>query len=458
MTHLFVLAVLVLLQGILLKGFPHAFSLVEVQLTLNFGFLLLAAYLFGEWTVRIRLPKLTGYIFAGLLLGPDVMGYFSRESVEALLFIDELALTFIALSAGLELDMEDLRKQWRLLTGLTLAIPVSVFTLVVPFVYFALPQLGLLPALPPAQRAVLAALLGTLAIARSPSSTLAVIKECRARGSFSESALCVTVVTDIFVIVFFSFFLSLGWAADPRGPSFEMGLLMTILAGISLCLVLGFLLAWFMSIYVRYIRTESIFFLLCVAFVVTRFSLAFPEQSARLAGVSLHLDPLLICMSAGFFLRNRFRRGAFYERAIERSFLPIFVVFFALAGTRLDLEAFGSVWRWALLFVAIRMLGIFLGSHGVLWRLHAPFRMGSFYGMSFITQAGVSIGLASMIPRRFPVGGEGLYTLVLAVIVINQIVGPIAFKFALEQSGEAKTARSRLSERSVPAPGGGRFE
>ena len=103
MTHLFVLFVLVLLQGVLLKGFPGAFSLTEVQLTLNFGFLLLAAYLLGEWTARIRLPKLTGYIFAGILLGPDVMGYFSRESIVSLRFIDELALMFIALSAGLEL-------------------------------------------------------------------------------------------------------------------------------------------------------------------------------------------------------------------------------------------------------------------------------------------------------------------------------------------------------------------
>jgi Kef-type K+ transport system membrane component KefB len=449
MTHLFVLSVLVLLQGILLKGFPQAFSLVEVQLTLNFGFLLLAAYLFGEWTARIRLPKLTGYLFAGILLGPDVLGYFSRESVEVLRFIDELALTFIALSAGLELRMDDLRKQWRLLTGLTLSIPASVFVLVFPFVYFVLPHLGLLPALSSMQRAVVAALFGTLAIARSPSSTLAVIKECRAKGTFSESTLCVTVVTDIFVIILFSFFLALAGGADPKGHSFEMGLLMTILAGIFLSLLLGFLLAWFMSVYVRYIRTESIFFLLCVAFVVTRLCLALDERSTPLTGAFLHLDPLLICMSAGFFLQNRFRRASFYEAAIEQSFLPIFVVFFALAGTRLDLGALGSMWTWALLFVGLRMLGIFLGSHGVLWRLGASFRMGNFYGMSFITQAGVSIGLAGLIPRRYPEGGEILFTLLLAVIVINQIVGPIAFKFALVQSGEAKGVAQKPAGRSV---------
>jgi Kef-type K+ transport system membrane component KefB len=150
-------------------------------------------------------------------------------------------------------------------------------------------------------------------------------------------------------------------------------------------------------------------------------------------------------MSAGFFLRNRFRKGWFYEEAIDRSFLPIFVVFFALAGTGLDLEALVSMWRWAVLYVIVRILGVFLACHGVARILGAPLKTGNLFGISFITQAGVSIGLASMIPRRFPDGGEALFTLLLAAIVINQLIGPIAFKFALEQSGEAKVARQRPS-------------
>jgi Kef-type K+ transport system membrane component KefB len=451
MTHLFVLFVLVLLQGVLIKGFPGAFSLTEVQLTLNFGFLLLAAYLFGEWTARIRLPKLTGYILAGVLLGPDIMGYFSRESVASLRFIDELALMFIALSAGLELRVEDLRKEWRVLSSLIVAIPFVVFCLIFSLVYFALPQLGLLPSLPLPQRILLAALLGTLAIARSPSSTLAVIKECKARGRFSESVLCVTVAMDILVIMLFSFLVAVAIAIDPKGASPTAALWVTVPAQILLSFVIGYLLAWFMSGYVRYIETDRIFFLLCVAFLVTRLSHGFSAYLASMTELSLHLEPLLICMSAGFFLRNRFRKGWFYEEAIDRSFLPIFVVFFALAGTGLDLKALVSMWRWAILYVVVRVLGVFLACHGVARFLRAPLKTGNLFGISFITQAGVSIGLASMIPKRFPDGGEALFTLLLAAIVINQIIGPVAFKFALEQSGEAKGAGKKPIGGAAPS-------
>jgi hypothetical protein len=98
--------------------------------------------------------------------------------------------------------------------------------------------------------------------------------------------------------------------------------------------------------------------------------------------------------------------------------------------------------------VVVRIVGVFLACHGVARILRAPLKTGNLYGISFITQAGVSIGLASMIPHRFPEGGEAVFTLLLAAIVINQVIGPIAFKVALEQSGEAKGA----VQKQAPGP------
>jgi len=441
MAHLFVLLVLLALQGILLKGFPAAFSSVEIQLTVNFGFLLLAAYLFGEWAARIRLPKLSGYLVAGILLGPDLLGFFTRESVASLRFIDELALTYIALAAGLELRVRDLRKEWKLLVGLSLGIPLVVFPLIFSFLYFLGPSFGLFPDLSLSQQALLAALAGTLAIARSPSSTVAIMKECKARGRFSETVLCVTVITDILVIVFFSLFLALSDTVQGETANAPSTLWVSIPLEILFSFMAGLLLALCMSIYTRLVKADRIFFFLCVGFLVTRLSDATSHHLETYTGMAMHLEPLLISMSAGFFLQNLFRQGAYYEDTIERSFLPIFVIFFALAGTGLDLTAFVRMWPAALIFVLIRFSGILFACYGTLGVLRQPASRATLYGMSFITQAGVSIGLAGLVLSRFLVNVDLFYTLLLAVILMNQIVGPVAFKWALEKSGEAKTMK-----------------
>ncbi len=439
MTHLYALLVLLALQAILLNGFPETLLKSEVQLTLNFGFLLLAAYLFGEWTSRLRLPKLSGYLFAGILLGPDLLGYFTPESITSLLFFDELALTYIALSAGLELRIQDLRKQWRVLGGLIFGVPLLVFPSVYVLMRFLGSSLGLTTHLSGFQLTVLASLVGVLAIARSPSSTVAVIKECKARGNFSETVLGATVGTDILVIIFFSIFLAMSGTPQP-GNAPPTALPLWVLLPVEICLsfLLGLGLAWAMATYSRFIRADLLFFLLCIAFLVTKLSSAASDLLASLFSVPLHMEPLLICMSAGFFLQNLFDRGSAYEEAIDQSSLPIFVIFFALAGTGLDIQALRTMWQPALLLAAVRAAAMIVGSEGVVRVLGERDKKGHLFGLSFLTQAGVSVGLISLIPQQFPQAGKELYTLLLAMIVINQLAGPITLKFALEKSGDAK--------------------
>jgi len=442
MPHLFVLLVIVALQGILLHAFSDAFGTWEIQLTVNLGFLLVAAYLFGQWAARIRFPKISGYLLAGVLLGPDVLGTLSRESAASLRFLDELALTFIALAAGVELRMRDLRKEWRLLTGLSLSIPLIVFPAIFLFLYEAGDLFGLFPGLSTLKRGLLAALGASLGIALSPSSTVAIIKECRARGRFSEAVMGVTVVIDILVIVFTSFLLALSVLGDAQGGASSPLRWFAIPLEIILSFLAGLFLAWGMAIYTRYVKADPIFFFLCVGFLVTRVSDATSRSLELYTGIALHLEPLLISLSAGFCLQNVFGTGAFYEETIERSYLPIFVIFFALAGTGLDLGAFRRMWPCALLFAGIRLAGIWVASAGTLALLRELPARGTLYGMGFITQAGVSIGLAALVVRRFPHDVEAFYTLLLAVVLMNQMVGPVALKLALERSGEARAGRT----------------
>ena len=156
-----------------------------------------------------------------------------------------------------------------------------------------------------------------------------------------------------------------------------------------------------------------------------------------LFAVSLNLEPLLICMSAGFSVQNFSDMGRFFMDGLERISLPIYVLFFSLAGASLDLDALHIAWPLALSLAVVRGLGILAATWlaGVLNRDPASHRRSAW--MAYLTQAGVAIGLAQLAERHFPEIGVYLTTVVLAVITINQVVGPITFKASLNIVGEA---------------------
>jgi Kef-type K+ transport system membrane component KefB len=123
---------------------------------------------------------------------------------------------------------------------------------------------------------------------------------------------------------------------------------------------------------------------------------------------------------------------------IDRSSLPIYVIFFSLAGAALKIDALSQTWLIALLLVAVRSLLIWIGAYLGGSLAGDPSRMRRMSGLSFITQAGVSLGLAGIVARSFPEWGAALSTTIVAIVALNQIIGPITFKLALGAVGEAR--------------------
>jgi Kef-type K+ transport system membrane component KefB len=158
--------------------------------------------------------------------------------------------------------------------------------------------------------------------------------------------------------------------------------------------------------------------------------------------LALQLEPLLICISAGFTVRRFSQSGSKFLESLEQSALPIYVLFFTLAGASLNFEALGRCWMFAACLVLIRAGGLF----GAAWAGKAvPGNAAAHNGsawMAYLTQAGVSIGLAQIAQREAPEIGVYLTTVVLAVIAVNQVVGPVVFKAALNRVGEARSDMS----------------
>jgi hypothetical protein len=275
-------------------------------------------------------------------------------------------------------------------------------------------------------------------VARSPSSAIAIINECRAAGVFTTTVLGVTVAMDVLIIVFFTLAMTVSEIILGAGTGVDFRMVTVLTLAVTGSLGLGIELGKGISLYISKVGHDLSLFLLFFAFSVFKASIWFNQFMEAHFAISLHLEPLLICISAGFTVQNFSRYGYIFMEGMERFALPIFVIFFSLAGASLNLDALRMTWPLAAFLFIIRTMGIFGSTWfaGILNRDPPQHRRIAW--MAYITQAGVAIGLAQLAQRRFPELGDYLTTLVLAVITINQVVGPITFKIALKRAGEIK--------------------
>ena len=437
------LITVVLFMVLALFSADDAAVLADARSTMTFGFLLVTAYLFGDVLSHFKIPKITGYIMAGILFGPYTLGLVDAATVRELKLIDDLALTFIALAAGGELRLEQLRKRRRSITMTVLFLTVVVSLGVAAFVLVARPLFPFLEGGSTAEVMAVAALMGIIAVARSPSSAIAIIHECRSRGPFTEMVLGVTVVMDVLVILLFAVVVSACQAVLIPGGGMDFQFIEMIGIELAVSVAAGIFLGWVVSLYITYVKAELLVFILAVAFLVTFFSKQFAFLLDRFYSISFHLEPMLICVTAGFWIQNFSRSGRQFMDQIDRSSLPIYVIFFSLTGAALNIDALNETWLIAVLLVIVRSILIWLGAYLGTSAGGDPPRFRQMAGLSFITQAGVSLGLAGIIVRRFPEWGAILATTIVAIIALNQIIGPIAFKFALNAVGEARARPDR---------------
>lgn len=427
-------AVLLLVTVLLLVAYLPTGQAPAARATLVAGLVLLGGHIAGHLLARIGLPRITGYLGLGILLGPQALAVIDSEIASVLGFLKELAVAFIALAAGAELRLQHLRERIGQIIRMTLSMSICTSLGVFGFFFFfGSGLLHLAPGMGPAERAAVSILLGILAVARSPSSALAIIRECRARGPFPETVLGVTVALDVLSITLFAVGLSVCQAlVSPTADiSFAITLGAELIGGIAMGLVLGAGLAF----YIARVPGNLALLLLGTALVVTQVAHGVADYVRDTHDLPLHLEPLLICVTAGFTVRNLSAGGDRFAEAIDAVSLPVFVLFFCLAGASLDLYSLRTTWAAALLYVGVRGACLF-GSCSVGARNDADRR---WYGISFLTQAGVSLGLALEVVRRFPEWGETFATIAVAAISINQLIGPVAMKIALQRAAGSQT-------------------
>ncbi|MCP4902951.1 MAG: hypothetical protein GY906_38805 [bacterium] len=415
--------------------------------TFALGFALLAAALFGEIVEHLNLPRITGYIFAGILFGPHVGGFLSVEVLGELTIFNDMAYAFIGLAAGAELKLATLRGRWKsivlLIAGTSMVVMIGVGS---SFFAAVLYNGGFLGLTEPLHLLAVAGLIGVIASARSPSSAIAIIDETKAEGPFTETILGVSVAMDVVVICLFSVAVALCGLAFSPAQGIDLGFVLMLSGEILTSIVSGIALGAGIGLYLKHRGPQLPLVIVGLCFVVYRFSEVLGDYVQTEHGVSVHLEPLLICAAAGFVIQNFSPHGRRLLRAMEGVSLPVYVIFFAMAGARLNLGAFFDTWEIALLLAGCRVAMIVIGTR-LATKLAGDeplHRKNAWLG--FVTQAGLSLALIAQIEEAFPGWGTQLATILMAVVAINQLVGPAAFKIALERVGESgRNARNGRS-------------
>lgn len=421
-----------LILGLLLGGMrlllPLGTQGQGSQALLSFGFLILAAYTVGEIAKAVGLPKIVGYLIAGVMFGPYGLEVLSAPGAERLAPISQLAIALIAFMAGAELRFQEIRERGILLLKMTGAELVLTFAALFALLYGFQAYIPFLQNAPDAQVIAFALLFSAIAIVHSPAVTLALLSETGARGPVARTTLGIVLISDIAVVLFFSVALAVARAISPPAGVAAAPSFLSVVWEICGAVLVGTVLGAGIALYLRHIGRELVVFAVLVAF--------FGLELARLA----HVEVLLTLLTAGFVMENVSRdgEGLALLHAMERSAAPVFVVFFALSGAKIQVSQVLAL-AWIVVPIAIVRGGaIWAGTRLGAWWAGAGEPETRYAWMGLISQAGVAIGLAAIVAEAYPEQGAALSTLLLSLVAINETVGPILFRRGLVASGEVQ--------------------
>lgn len=393
---------------------------------LTMGFMILAGYQVGKIAKGIGLPMLTGYLLAGIVCGPELLGFVTEDVREGLRIIDEMALSLIAFNAGGEMELEWLRSKARTLIIILLGVVAAVFVGVTGFMYVLLSTIPLLEDASSSGVFAAALVLGAMATGMSPATTIAIMIETKAKGVLSETVLALTVAADMVIIILFTLVMAVAkMLTDPHAHFDFHTVGEPILVEIGGSFIAGGIVGLFMTLYLNKLGQAVIFGILAISVIVIEVS------------EITHLSLLLVCMVAGFLVKNFSSQGETLIHGIERGSVGIYIIFFTLAGTELDFGTLAEVWHVGLLLFAVRAFFFFVGTYGSALVAGAEDSVRNWAWSGFIGQAGVSLGMALLVQQRLPDLGPSLTAVIMSGIILNQIIGPVVFMYALRRTGEA---------------------
>lgn len=382
---------------------------IKIGLVVSFGLL------GGRVARKFNLPDVTGFLIGGLFLGPSFLNIITDSDTGMINFINELALSAIAFNIGGEFIMKQIKK-----LGKEIFIIAVFEVLVVVFLVFGV-MFYLLN-----QPFVFSVMVASMSAATAPAGTMMVIRQYRAKGPLTNTILPVAALDDALGIMVFGLAMSLAKISlgEVTGGGFALAAAPFI--EIALSLVLGSVLGVILSYLSKFVKSSE---------EMTSFILVFILASSGLAQV-FELSSLLSSMMMGAVFVNISKKPLKVFSNINQFMPPFNLLFFALAGSSLDLSVLSSIGLLGLAFVLSRMFGKVIGSTMGAYVAKSEPVVKKYLGWALLPQGGISIGLSMVVKDQLPALSDGIVTLILFSVLVFEIAGPILAKVAITKAGE----------------------
>ena len=386
------------------------------HIAVSIGLIFLAAAVGGRAAAFFHIPRIVGYLLGGLLMGPSVLGLIPASHLESLHPLLDLAMAFIMFSIGGEFKLSHFRKIGRRILPLSIGEILCTFTLV---------SVGLLLL---GQRGEVAFLLGALAVATAPVTTVIVLREYDSEGPVTDDILALVGINNaVSIIAFEMVFLLiyiLGGTTQEASSTYYVSILWSLLGSIVYGISGGIIISY---INLKIGPRERTAVLLTVMFGIIGLS--------TLSNVPYLLSFLI--MGATVANISEFAREI--SKELESLSAPIYVLFFVVSGGTLHLENLKMVGIAGVGYVLFRGLGKYFGSFlGAMRNKKSSIQEKHYTGLGLFSQAGAAIALALIAIQRDPVLGKEVMTVILSAVIIFEIAGPILLRTAIVRSGEVK--------------------
>lgn len=394
-----------------MQGYLGAVS-AETRILLVLSIILFAGFIMTRLTNTLNLPKVSGYILAGILIGPCGLDMIPADMIENLSFVSDLALAFIAFGVGKFFKKEVIRKTGSRVLIVTFfeAMTAGVLVTVVCRAVFRLDL-------------DFALILGAIATATAPASTMMTINQYKAKGEFVNTLLQIVALDDVVCLLAFSIVAAVAGATD-GGNVAAQEILLPVVYNV-FALLLGFFCGYFLSRLLIPARSKDNRLILAIAMLT------------GISGIctSLNISPLLSCMVFGAAYINLTRDKKLY-RQLNNFTPPVMSLFFIVSGMKLDIGALSTVGVIGLCYFLVRIVGKYVGTYVGCVITGMSRESRRYMGLALVPQAGVAIGLAFLGERLLPgERGQLLLTIILSSSVLYEMVGPICAKLALIFSG-----------------------